>query len=438
MSRALRVLTWSLATAAGWQTVNAADSWVADYPRVAGQAQRDCAGPQAHKCRDGLVRLAALLDGRLDIIYRLARVEARLGHADASLRYLDLYVRSRLNLGDPALEADFHGLRADARFKQLATSFRAGLAPQGQHTVLATLPEPDVVAEDLGLDTRDGTRYFSSVHKGTVLSLDARGQWRELVGHTGLAAWGIYAVVVDPMRERLWLSTVAGPVSPPYRIADQGRSAVLRLALKNHSVEHRYELADGRAHAFGDMALGAQGELYVADGLDGGVYRIDTAADARLTHLVRHGLLRSPQTPVPLADGERLLVPDYSRGIAVIDLRQRDRVTWLAHPPELALYGIDGLYLRGQMLIAVQNGTLPERLLLLHLDSTLSRIVRWEVALAGAPGLGDPTHGLLAGKQFQFIANSGWDRVDDQGHVRADPAAGSPALWSIELPEQDP
>ena len=55
--------------------------------------------------------------------------------------------------------------------------------------------------------------------------------------------------------------------------------------------------------------------------------------------------------------------------------------------------------------------------------------------MAGAPGLGDPTHGLLAGKRFQFIANSGWDRVDDLGRLRADPAAGSPAIWSIELPE---
>ena len=435
MLRALQALSLSLALIFSPQAAAAHETWVAEYPRVAARAERDCAGPQIDGCRRQLLRLAKLLDGRPDIVYRLARIEARLGHTAASLDYLDLYARSQLDLGDPEREPDFGGLRANAHFQDLAAAYRAGLKPRAAHAVLAAIPDRDLIAEDLGQDPRDGARYLSSVRAGMVLRLDADGHWSEFLTSADLAAWGIYAVVVDPTRERLWLSSVAGPVSPPYRSADHGRSAILRIALKSRAVERRYELPDGQPHAFGDMALDAHGELYVADGLGGGVYRIGPEPAAALLPLVRPGLLRSPQTPVPLADGSRLMVPDYSRGIAIIDVQQRDRVTWLAHPPELALYGIDGLYLHGQMLIAVQNGTVPERLLLLHLDSTLSRIVHWEVALVGAPGLGDPTHGLLAGRQFQFSVNSGWDRVDDQGHVRVDAAAGSPAIWSIELPE---
>jgi hypothetical protein len=165
------------------------------------------------------------------------------------------------------------------------------------------------------------------------------------------------------------------------------------------------------------------------------MYRIGPDAHAQLSPLVPSGLLRSPQTPVPLPGGTRLLVPDYSRGIAIVDLARPGTVAWLAHDPALAAYGIDGLYLRGKDLIAVQNGTVPERLLLLRLNADFTRITGWSVLLARAPALGDPTHGVVAGGHFQFIANSGWDRVDEQGHIDATATADNPAIWSIELPD---
>jgi hypothetical protein len=426
-----------VAAIAAASPVTAGPSWVTEYPRVAAQAEQDCAVARLEACRAQLLRLYELLDGRADLSYRLAKVEAQLGHDAESLRWLGQYARSGLGFGDPAQQPEFHELRSDPRFAALAATYRAGLEPEGRHGVVAVLPAQDLIAEDIGTDPRDGSRYLSSVHEGRVLRLDAGGQWSDFATRSELDAWGLYALVVDPGRGKLWLGSAAGAVSPPFRPDDKGRSAVLRVDLASRRVERRYELADGREHAFGDMALAADGTLYVADGLGGGVYRISPGARAQLEPVVPPGLMRSPQTPAPVPGGARLLVPDYSRGIAILDLRQRQRqrLTWLEHPPELALYGIDGLYLRGHVLIAVQNGTVPERLLLLHLDTALTRVVKWEVALARAPGLGDPTHGVMAGREFQFIANSGWDRVDDDGRMRAGGEAGSPAIWSIELPE---
>jgi hypothetical protein len=49
-------------------------------------------------------------------------------------------------------------------------------------------------------------------------------------------------------------------------------------------------------------------------------------------------------------------------GIGAVDL-QTKAVALLAHPPELSLGGIDGLYLAGGTLLAVQNGTAPPRIL---------------------------------------------------------------------------
>lgn len=435
MFRVLLALTILSAMSLNGRAAVAAESWVSEYPRVAAAAERDCTQQRLTDCRSKLLRLAKLLDGRTDTLYRLAKVEARLGHSTASLAHLDTYAHSQLDFGDPETELDFRAIRATGKFQELERIYRAGLAPRGTHIELATFPAADLIAEDITVDPRSGSRFMSSVHTGKVLELDATGQWRDFVWSSDLAAWGIYALTVDASRDCLWLSTVAGPVSPPYHASDQGRSAIVRVNLRNHTAEQRYELADGTAHAFGDIALGTRGGLYVADGVGGGVYRIASAPGARLLPLVDPGVLRSPQTPVPLPGETRLLVPDYSRGIAVVDLRRRHSVSWLSHPPELAVYGIDGLYLRGQTLIAVQNGTVPERLLFLHLDAALKRIVGWEVALARAPGLGDPTHGMVRGGQFEFISNSGWDRVDEQGQLNPTPGAANPALWSIELPK---
>ena len=67
--------------------------------------------------------------------------------------------------------------------------------------------------------------------------------------------------------------------------------------------------------------------------------------------------LFSPQTPVLAADGKRLLVPEYSLGIAVIDLTGTGNVTELRHPDNIAVTGLDGMHLVGDSLIGVQNGT---------------------------------------------------------------------------------
>jgi hypothetical protein len=414
----------------------ATSSWVSAYPRARDAAAKACKQPAGDDCQRDLMQLMQLLDGRIDIVYRLAQAEAARDQHEASLAHLELYARSGLDLGDPQLDSVFAPLRGSARFAALERRYQAGLLSVGAHREVAVMPAADLVAEDLAIDPRDATRYVSSVHTSTVLRLDATGNWSVEFKAADLSAWGFYALALDAPRERLWVGSVAGAVSPPYQPSDAGRTAILRLDLHSRVLQRRYELHDGQPHAFGDMALGERGELYVSDGVGGGVYRIGPGDEASLDTLAFPGLMRSPQTPVPLPGGKRLLVPDYSRGIAVLSLRRPGAISWLPHPPELALYGIDGLYLRGHTLVAIQNGTNPERLLLLHLDAALTRVTSWEVALARAAGQGEPTHGVVRADRFEFISNSGWDRVADDGSLSAGVSATNPAIWSIVLPAE--
>jgi hypothetical protein len=176
-----------------------------------------------------------------------------------------------------------------------------------------------------------------------------------------------------------------------------------------------YDLpVDGPQHVLGDMTLDASGNAIVSDGAGGGVYTIDRERGV-LSALIPPGTFQSPQNPAVAPDG-RIFVADYAMGVATIDPATH-AVSWLAHADTVALNGIDGMYLVGHVLYAIQNGTNPERVTRFVLDPDLRRVVTWSVVERATPGLGDPTHAVVVGNDLIFIANSGWDRFGDDGHI---------------------
>jgi hypothetical protein len=183
------------------------------------------------------------------------------------------------------------------------------------------------------------------------------------------------------------------------------------------------------AHVLGDLAVAPTGEVYVSDNATLAVYVVRSGADS-LEVLVPPGVLANPQGPALSPDGRRLFVADYLRGIAAVDLATR-RVDWLAQPPDVATNGIDGLYVAGRSLIGVQNGTEPERIVRFAVDAAFTRVLGWEV-LEQNPQLDEPTHGVVVGDWFYFIANSGDDRARG-ATVRDDPAARPPAVMRVRL-----
>jgi rRNA-processing protein FCF1 len=91
------------------------------------------------------------------------------------------------------------------------------------------------------------------------------------------------------------------------------------------------------------------------------------------------------------------------------------------------------LYLAGDKLIAVQNGTSPERVVVFTLDATLTRIRSEAIIERSTVTLGDPTHGVVIGDDFFYIANSGWDILDEQGNVKPNTKPSVPRVMLAEL-----
>lgn len=369
-----------------------------------------------------LVRVLALLHGHPDAYYMLARNAVRLNQPDAAIA--DLKIITAMGLGWDGLEKDtvlapLHGRPA---FDSILAAMTANQQPVGHAVTVATFDDPDLLTEDVAYDPSTRTFYVSSIHRCEILAL-VPGKAATTFATTTLSPM---ALVIDTARHTLWATVAAMPQAEGANTADSGHTGVMKYDLPSGRLTGRYDLPyDRKAHALGDMTLDPLGNAIVSDGSGGGVYMVrrDAQTGSPPTVLVAPGVFESPQTPA-IAPGGRILVADYAYGVGVIN-PVTHAVSWIAHADTVAMHGIDGMYLVGTALYAIQNGTLPERIVRFVLDPGFRRVVDWSVVERATPGLGDPTHGVMVGDDFYFIANSGWDRFADDGRITK--PAGEPA-----------
>lgn len=405
-------------------------SWIEKYAAESAAANQTCAAKEFAGCRRHLVSLVELLDGRADIVYFLAKVEASLGDREAALRGLTLFSQMKLPLADPAADPAFAALRADGAFQEILARLAAARQPVSASRPFLTLAEKDLVAEDIAYDPAGERFFISSVRHGKILRIGKDGKASEFLAGGKPDIWAVQALGVDAKRRYLWAATSAMPQNLYFKAEDRGRSALLRFSLRDGALLKRYDLPRDSEHTLGDLTVSPAGDVFVSDS-HGPVYWVPHDDD-RLQVLVAAGTFRSPQTPALSADGRTPFVPDYSRGISAVDLRTRQS-RLVAHPPELSLAGIDGLYLSGDTMIAVQNGTSPERIIRMRLDASLSRIERFDVMESNSPWLGEPTHGVAVGNRFYFIVNSGWDRLADDGQLKPGAVFEAPAIREFDI-----
>src|SRR5580658_6059572 len=305
-------------------------TWIDEYVREAGAMNKACGAKEYPACRDHLLKLERLLDGRVDIVYRLAKAEAMLGNKDAALAWIEIFSRSGLTVADPAAAPEFASLKNSPEFETILARVKAAREPVSASKPFMTLPEPDLIAEDIAYDPGGDRFYISSVRHSKILSMDKRGASAEFAH----AAWPILALGVDSKRRILWASTVAMPEGLGFEKEDEGRSALLKYSLDTGALLKRYDLTKDAKHALGDLTVSEVGDVFVSDG-EGAVYWVEHGKN-KLEILVDKGVFHSPQTPALSSDGRRLLVPDYSRGIGIVDLSSR-QVRLLQHPKELSL-----------------------------------------------------------------------------------------------------
>ncbi len=389
------------------------------------------AAVEAQKSGDAKSALPAFLKLHSDFLEssrvtrNLAWMAQKAGNQEQAAAFLKIYALMGTTLpeGGPIYKtfADAGMLEKVPELKRNAEAVKTG-------SLVFTLSDANLIAEDIGYDPATKHFFLSSVHEKKVLECDAAGKCEDVIhALPDMPLDALLALHVDAARGVLWVTSAGLNAETDFKAEYDGRSAILKFDLRTHKLIRRFEPGSAGKHALGDMTVAANGDVYVSDGTSGDVYVIRNGGTS-LQSLAPAGNFVSPQTPALNEDESLLYVPDYSNGIGIINLKSGaiDWVRW-AHPA--ALEGIDGMYWTKEGLIAVQNGTSPERIVRFHLV-TENIVDEFKVLEANWNGLGDPTHGVMVGNDFYYIVNSGWDRVGDDGVLKPGTAA---AVWKMRI-----
>jgi hypothetical protein len=345
--------------------------------------------------------------------YNLACAYALNGRPEDAVRSLRWLADRRVAV-DAAAEGDFESLRERPDFKDVLARFEALKRLVLASTVAFRLPEKDLITEGVAYDPRTGAFFVSSVHRRKVVRVGPDLGTKDFVTEGQGGLWAALALAVDGRRNVLWVSSAALPQIRGFAQQDEGKTALFAFDLETGRLRQRLQLPGPGPHGGSDLAMDGQGNLLVAASRTGGLYVLPR--DGRqIEELVPPGRLASPQGLAPTADGRHVFVADYVLGIARVDRRTRE-VRVLDPPADMALSGIDGLFLHGGRLVGIQNGLRPHRVLRLTLGPRQDAVVRAEILESAHPEYDEPTLGVMVGNDLYYVANSQWGSFD-QGQI---------------------
>ncbi|MBL8149039.1 MAG: hypothetical protein JNN15_03825, partial [Blastocatellia bacterium] len=242
-----------------------------------------------------------------------------------------------------------------------------------------------------------------------VVEIDKFGKEKDFAVEKQDGMWGVLGIKVDAKNRILWVNTAAGPELKP----DDGSAALFKYDLKTRKMIKKYVLDNKshQAHLFNDLVINSKGDIFLTDSLSGTIYTVTSDKD-ELEILINPGEFFYPNGITISSDEKYLFVADWRAGVSLIDIEAK-KFAILPHPENITLAGIDGLYFYRNSLIAVQNGSKPERVVRFFLSERLDRVESEKILEVNNPLFIVPTTGLMLGDNFYYIANSQLDNYKD-------------------------
>ena len=289
----------------------------------------------------------------------------------------------------------------------------------GTASELAVLEDVQM-PEALAHDAQTGRYFLGTVRRGEIHVSDNGQDFevfadREQIGEL----MAVLDVAVDAERRHLWVATAALPQWERYRPADRGRTALLKLDLDSAELLSIHRLIpDRRPHAFGSLAIAADGTVFAADTASPGLYRLEPGGQYPELFFTHQNF--SSMRGIALSDDDsKLYLADYEIGIFVIDSTDASKAWKLFTPENLNEGGIDGLYFWDGHLVAIQNGVSPDRVLRMKLGDDGLGVVEVAPLVAALPQFDTPTFGTIVDDELVFLAGSHWRHVDRRGRPKA-------------------
>lgn len=359
--------------------------------------------------------LARRRPGEVFTLYNLACGQSLNGQSEAAVRTLEDILAQRVASNLDA-DTDFEPIRQTEGYKRVTagmSDFRKERIASGAVRAF-TIPEKGFVAEGVAYDPVTKAFFVSSVRRRKIVRIDRSGKVADFVaaGRDGLRS--ALGMRVDPKRRTLWVASEAIPSMDGYKKGQPRAAAVFEYYVDSGRLrkEHLPAPGEGDPPGFDDLALAPDGGVFVNDGFNPRVWRLEP--DGELRVFLASEVFGGTQGLAASENGKTLYVSDY-RGLFAVDIPTR-RVTALRVPPDLSLNGIDGLALSGTSLIAIQNGIIPHRVIRLDLAPDGVTISRERILEMNHPDFDEPTLGVVVGGALYFSADSQGQKFLDEKH----------------------
>jgi sugar lactone lactonase YvrE len=325
-------------------------------------------------------------------LYQIASLLATSGRTDDALEALRRMAAFGTGI-DPRVRDGFESIAAHPEFQRIVADIRAKHPPVLAAREMFTLEERDLFPEGIAWSAKKERFYLGST-KRKIIAVDARGHAETFIAPAKGGLGVVLGLRVDDVRGDLWAVSMRLNGEP----AD-GLEGLLRVRLDDGEVVGRYEAKD----SLNDVAVTPDGTAYATMTGAGQLLRVD-GATGRVDKVLAPGA-------IPFANG--IAVAPSGRALYVASWRDIYRVELpsllvspLPKPKNVVSGCCDGLYVRGNDLVGVQNCVhATGRVVRFHLDSSGVRIVNASVLESYNPLFDGVTTGAIANDALVFVAN---------------------------------
>jgi len=257
--------------------------------------------------------------------------------------------------------------------------------------------------------------FVGSIHKRKIVRIDSSGKEIDFTpeGENGMTA--VFGIKADNKRGLLWVCT-----SPLKEMKDY--DSTLSSNVMKYDIRTGKHLAtytapyDYKIYNFGDMILDKAGNGYVSDSRNSILLTVNDKSK-KLEKFFGSAIFLDIEGIAFSEDEKYLFISDYTKGLFRLDMKTKKLEAIKCNLPA-ATNGIDGLYMYKNSLIAIQNGVVPARVTRFFLDGSLQEIVKFEIIDRDHPAFGEPTLGVVVGKEFYYIANSQWGGYTEDHQIK--------------------
>ena len=303
-------------------------------------------------------------------------------------------------------------------YRELALAAKAKGTGVHRSTLAFMLSDTDLIPEGIAYDPLDKVFFLSSLHKRKIVRVRMRTRRPPIVedfvseGQDGL--FSTLGMKVDAERRILWVCSSAESFMKDYSASDADKAALFKYDLKTRKLIRKYEVGPNPRHLLNDLALNAEGDVFVTDTATGEIFTVRREKD-ELEIFIPAGRFHSPNGIAISNDGRKLFISEVPLGVYVVDLKTK-RSERLSQSVGISPSGSDGLYFYDNSLIGIINIVSERngRVARFYLDGSAKAMRDAVVLDCNHPLYQWPTTGVVVGDSFFYIANSQYGSFDSE------------------------